>query len=156
MEGNIDAIAQLTVILSHTNELEIPELADDKTNPPENHKDNGATTPVNTQPPPSHLPLEDTLVDSAEPPIRPCIEAVNTALQLQEGYLPDVRLFGASYMLYGVYQDWVHKNTGYHLDGGIAKDSKWKERWKISFLCRPNATTQLTGKLGRDLWESCL
>ena len=65
-EGNLSAIAQMTVLFSHTNELEIPYIADAKTDPPENHKDNGATPPVNTQPLPSHLPLEDTLVDFAE------------------------------------------------------------------------------------------
>ena len=58
----------------------------------------------------------------------PCIEAGNAALQPLEGYLPDVRLLGTNYMLYGFYQDWVHQNPGDHSDGGIAEDSKWKSR----------------------------
>ena len=37
-EGELDAIARPTVLFSHTDELEIPELADAKTDPPENHQ----------------------------------------------------------------------------------------------------------------------
>ena len=67
---------------------------------------------------------------SAAPLTRPRVEASNTSLQGQEGDLPDFCLLGADYMLYGVYQDWVHQNTGYHLDGGISEDSKWKVQLK--------------------------
>ena len=55
-EGELDTIARPTVLLSHTDELEIPELADAETDPPENHQDNGATPLVNTHPPPATLP----------------------------------------------------------------------------------------------------
>ena len=55
-EGELDAIARLTVILSHTNELKILELADAETNPPENHQYNGATPTFNAQPYPPHSP----------------------------------------------------------------------------------------------------
>ena len=56
-EGKLIKLARLTVIISCINEFEIPELVNSKTNPPENHQDNGATSPVNTQtsPPQSHL-----------------------------------------------------------------------------------------------------
>ena len=60
----------------------------------------------------------------AVPPPRPRIQAGDAALQAQEGDLPDVRLLGSYYMIYGVYQDWVHQNPGDHLDGGIAEDSE--------------------------------
>ena len=64
-EGYFNAIARPTVLLSHANELKIPELADAETDPPENHQDNGDITLVSTQPSPPHSPLEDTLVASA-------------------------------------------------------------------------------------------
>ena len=48
LEGELNVIAQPKMLLSHTNELEIPELADAETNPPENHQDNGAMPLVNT------------------------------------------------------------------------------------------------------------
>ena len=47
------------------------------------------------------------------------------------------RLLGANYMLYGVYQDWVHQNPGEHLDEGIAEDSKWQVRWKTFLYSNP-------------------
>ena len=85
LEGDIDAIAQRTVLYSHTNELKIPELANAQTNPPEKHQDNGTTPSVNIYPSPPHSPLEDTLVASSEPPPRPRVEARDAALQAQEG-----------------------------------------------------------------------
>ena len=102
-EGELDTIAQPTVILSHTDEPEILELADDNTDPPENHQDNGATPPVNTQPSQPHSSPEDTLVASAETPPHPRVEAVDADLQAQEGDILNVRLLGTNYMLYVVY-----------------------------------------------------
>ena len=49
-EVELVKIAQPTVLLSYTNELKIPELADTDTNPPENHQENGSMPPVNTHP----------------------------------------------------------------------------------------------------------
>ena len=100
-------------------------------------------------------PPEDTLVASAEPLTCPRVESGDAALQAREGGLPGVRLLGADYMLYVVYQDGVHQNPGDHLDGGIAEYSKWQAWWKNLYICRPNATTHLLQKLGRDLLESC-
>ena len=122
----------------------------------EKHRDNGATPPVNTQTSPPHSPLEYTLVASAAPPPFSCVEAINSALHAQEGDLPDVRLISAYYMLYAVYQDWVHQNPGDHLDGGIAEYSKWQARWENLYVCQTNAMTHFFGKSGRDLWESCM
>ena len=120
-EGKLVEISRSTVIFSCIDELEILELNYDETNPPENPQDNGATPPVNTQPSPPHSTLEDASMTSAVPPPRPRVEAGNTSLQVQEGDLPDLRLLGTDYMLYGVYQDWVHKNPGDHLDRGTAE-----------------------------------
>ena len=55
-EEELDAIAQPTVFFSQTDELGITELADSDTDPPENHQNNGAMPPVNTQPSMLHLP----------------------------------------------------------------------------------------------------
>ena len=157
LEGELNAIAQTMVLFSHTNELKIPELANSEINPPENHQDNGATPLVNTQPSPPQSPPENTLVDSAKSSPSQHIKARYASLQEREGDLSDVLLLGADYMLYGAYQYWLHQNSGDHLDGGIAEDSKWQAWWKIYiFLCRPNATMHLPGKLGRDFCESCL
>ena len=98
-EGEINAIARPTVIISHTNEFEIMELVEAKTNPPKNLQDNGAMPPVNTQPSPPHSPPEDTLVASANTPPCPRVEAVDAALQARTGDLLDVPLLGADYMV---------------------------------------------------------
>ena len=62
------------MIFYHTDEIEIPELADADTDPPENHQDNGATPPVNTQTSPPHSHPEDTSFDSAKPLPQHCFE----------------------------------------------------------------------------------
>ena len=124
LEGDINDIFQTTVLLSHTNMLEIPGLADAKTDPPEKLQDYGATPPINTQISPPHSPPEDALVTSANHPPCPRVTTRDAALQAHAGDPPDVRLLGADYILYGVYQDWVHQNPVEHLDGGIAEDIK--------------------------------
>ena len=64
-DGDLVKLAQPTVIFSCIDKLEIIYLDDAKTDPPENHQDNGATLPVNTQTSPPHSPLEDASVASA-------------------------------------------------------------------------------------------
>ena len=148
-EGELIKIARPTMLFSRMDELKIPELDNDETDPPENHQDNGATLPVNTHPSPLHSPLDDVSLTSAAPSPCPCVEAGNAALQAREGYLPDVHLLGAEYMLYGVYQDWVHQNQGDHLDGGIAEDSKWQVWWK-KLVCMPTQRYYTSsGKVGK-------
>ena len=116
------------MLFSRIDEIEFLEIDDAETIRPENHQDNGSTPPVKPQPSPSHPPLEDALVASATPPPRQRIESGNDALQAQEGDLPDVRLIGIDYMLYVVYQYWVHQNSQDHLDGVIAEESKCQAR----------------------------
>ena len=128
-EGNIDAIARPTMIFSHTGELEIPELAKAETGLPQNLPYNGAKLPVNTHPFLPHSSPVDTLVALSESASCPHVEAGDAALQARAGDLPDVRLLGANYMLYEVYQDWLHQNTEENLDGGISEDSKCQARW---------------------------
>ena len=66
--------------------------------------------------------------------------------KIREGDLPDIHLLGADYILYGLYQDWVHQNPGDHLDVGVVEDSKWQERWKNCLNSKPT--------LKRTFWES--
>ena len=129
-EGEITEIFQPTVIFSHTDEIEIQELADVETNLPQNFQDNGAMSSVGTQPLSSHLPLGDTLVAPSKPIPYPHVEAGDAALQASAGDLLDVRLLGVDNMIFSVYQDWVHQNKGEHLDGVITEDGKCKARWK--------------------------
>ena len=151
-EGELVELARPTVIFSCIDELEILELDNTETDPPENHQDNVATPPVNTQPSLLHSPLEDASVASYAHPPHPRVEFSNAALQAREGDLSYVRLLGADYMLSGVYHVWVHQNSGENLDRGIAEDSKRQTRWNF-FVCQPNAMTYLPGKLAKYLWE---
>ena len=48
-EGEIDTIVQPIMIFSHTDELKIPELSDNKTKQPETLQEKYATPPVDTQ-----------------------------------------------------------------------------------------------------------
>ena len=43
------------------------------------------------------------------------------------GNLPGENLMAVDDNILGVYQDWLHKNTGTHLDGRIKEDGKWQE-----------------------------
>ena len=70
-EGNLVKLAQPTVLFSYIDKLELPELDNAETNPPENHQDKGSTPLVNTQSSHLHSPPEDTLVASDAPPPRP-------------------------------------------------------------------------------------
>ena len=95
---DLDAIARLTVLFSHTNKLEIPELAKTYPDLPENHQDKGATPPVNTHLSPLHSPPEYTSVASANPTSRLTVEARDASLQARKGYLPDIRLIVSDYI----------------------------------------------------------
>ena len=65
-------------------------------------------------------------VASSEPLPCPRVKDGDAALQACTGDFQYVCILGADYMIYGLYQDWVHQNPGEHLDGGIAEDSNWK------------------------------
>ena len=96
----------------------------------------------------SHSPLEDTSVALAEPPPRLRVDAGYAALQACAGDLPDVRLLGGNYILFGVYHDWVHQNPENNLDDGTTKYGKGKDRWKVHMYA--NTTLRRTiRKFGR-------
>ena len=61
-----------------------------------------------------HSPLTDTSTDLYKP--LPCPRVARV------GDLPDVGLLGDFDMLFRVYQDWFHQNTGNYLDSGITED----------------------------------
>ena len=79
-EGKLVKLARPMVLSSCIDEIELPELDDDETDPPENHQDNGSTLSVNTQTSLPHSPLKYNLVASVAPPPCPLIEAGNAAL----------------------------------------------------------------------------
>ena len=91
------------MIFSYTDDIEIPELKDAETDLTENLQNNGATTPVRTQPYSPHSPLKDTLVALDDPPPRPCAEKREAGLQARRGYLPYVHLLVADNMNFRVY-----------------------------------------------------
>ena len=80
-KGELVKIALPTVLFFRIDELEIPELGDAETDPPENHQYNGVTPPVNTQPYTLHSHLEDALVAADAPPPRPHVKYGDAALQ---------------------------------------------------------------------------
>ena len=83
---------------------------------------------IGTQASSLNSPLTDTSVAPDETLPRPHVEAGDSAVLAGTGDLLDVRLLVADNMLFGVYQDWVHKNSGNNLYGGITEDGKWLAR----------------------------
>ena len=126
----IDAIVQPMALFNHTNEFETIDLADADTKPTENHQDNYTTPSLGTQTSSTHSPLTDTPAALAEPLPRPYVEAGDAAVLACTGDIRGVSLLGADNMLFGVYQDWLNRNPGNHLNGGITEDGKWHDRWE--------------------------
>ena len=60
----------------------------------------------------------------------PRIKAGDTTLQARVGDLIYVGLLGADYMLFRVYQDWLHQNPGNHMYGRIIEYGKRRSRWE--------------------------
>ena len=117
------------MLFNHTNDLEIPELANTDTEMTKNHQYNGDTPPLVTQTYLPQSPPTETSVILDEPLPHPRIEATCAAFIDRAGELPDVCLLGYNNILFGVYQDWVHQNTGNHLDDGIKEDGKLQPMW---------------------------
>ena len=125
---DINAIVQPTVFFTHINELKILDIANNETNPNEKYQDNGTTPLLSTQPPLPHSPLIDTSIAPADSLPHPRVEAGDATVIARVGDLLNVCLLGADDMLFRVYQDWVHKNPGNYLDGGITENGKWQAR----------------------------
>ena len=79
---------------------------------------------------PAELTLNRHLRSPYKRPPSLCIDASSASNLASEGDLPGVCLTAAANALFSVYQDWVHQNTGIHLDKVIDKDGKWQERRK--------------------------
>ena len=84
--------------------------------------------PLGTQPSLLQSPLTETQVALDKPQPRPRVEARDADCLARAAYLPEVLPKGGHDMLFGVYQDWVHQNSGNYLDSGIKEDGKWKSR----------------------------
>ena len=115
-------------LFTQPNALDSNELANAKTTPTKNHLNNGALTPIATQPFSPHSYLKETLFALVEPPVRPHIEAGDAACLAFMTDFPGVCLNGADDMLFGIYQDWVQQNPENHMDGGITEDGKCQSR----------------------------
>ena len=125
-EDNIDDITQPTDLFIHPNQLDPTELDEDGTTLEENHQNNGASLPHVIQPSLPNSPLKDASVATDEPSPRPYVEDSDTTrLSITED-LSEVRFRGAYGEIYGVYQNWVHQDSGNNMDGGIKEDGKWK------------------------------
>ena len=146
-EEEINAIARPTALFNQHDKLDCMEISDAKTTPSKNQRDNGASTPIGTQPYLLNSPLTGAVGAPDEPPLCPCVEAGDATHLARVAELPDVRLKGADGMIFGVYQDWVYQNTGNHLDGGITENSQWKAMWEKLSIFQPNATMQRMVKL---------
>ena len=147
-EDNIDDITQPTYLFTQPDKLDPTELAEDGTTLDENHQYNGASPRHVTQPSLSNLPLTYTSVATDEPLPRLCVQDSDATRLSRMEDLPEVRLKGADYEFYGVYQHWLHQDPGNNLDGGIKEDVKWKSRWeKLSFY-QPNAMMHRLFELG--------
>ena len=49
-----------------------------------------------------------------------------------------------------VYRDWVHRNPGTHLGGGVADDSAWQAWWRDLAVMRSRSYNEPCGKVGRQ------
>ena len=49
-----------------------------------------------------------------------------------------------------VYEDWVHKNPGTHLDGGVADNSAWQAWWRDLAVMPSRCYDMPSGKVGRQ------
>ena len=63
--------------------------------------------------------------------------------------LPGVEPTAADYKIGGVYGDHPHQNDGTHLDGGVADDKLWQERWKRIVQLTPTHYIVPKGPVGR-------
>ena len=106
--------------------------------------------PLGTQSSLPHSSLEYTLVSPDNPPSCPRVKSRDAALQARVGDILYVFLLVVDYILFGVYQDWVHQNLGNYLDGRIKEDGKWKAKWQKT-VCMPTHCYNLPyGNLGED------
>ena len=82
--------------------------------------------PYVTQPPSLKSPLIDASVASEFTPLRPRVNDGDAALLESTADLPGVHLMAANDVIFRVYQDWLHKYIGTHMDGGINEYDKWQ------------------------------
>jgi hypothetical protein len=108
-----------------TDESSIP-VAELKSTPKPTVKNNDTDTPANT-----NLAATEA-EESREPAESKGQEQPDGREEMEErniGDLPGATISDADRLLNKVYGDYVHQNPGTHLDGGIADDALWQERW---------------------------
>ena len=87
----------------------------------------GETLPLQNQLPSRSLPLIEVLDTLVSTPQRLHEYESNAACQASKRNLPNDFPTSANDKLFVVYQDWVHQNSGTHLDGDIEEDGKWQK-----------------------------
>ena len=69
-----------------------------------------------------------------KPPTPPPIEDVNASQLACMSDHPKVDPKASDDALFGIYEYWVHQNTGNHMNDGIKEEGKWHDRWE-NILC---------------------
>ena len=141
IEDELDDITQPIMLFTPPNKRDPMELVNYETTPAENHQDNVSFPLHCTRPYLLHSTLIDALFATYEPPLYPHVDTSNDNGLASMADHPEVRFKAADYVLFGVYQGWVHQNSLNHLDGRIKKDSKWQDMWIKMSVCQPNAMT---------------
>ena len=101
---------------------------EEEANQTETSLDNGGTTQILNQSTSQSSPQIDSpdAPDSYPPGV--CKDVSDAAFLASVGNLPDESLTDADDNILGVYQDWVHQNSGMNMDDGIEEGRKWQER----------------------------
>jgi hypothetical protein len=63
--------------------------------------------------------------------------------------LPGATISNTDLLFYEVYGDYVHQNSGQHLDGGIADDELWQNYWRRIIVYPSLTYAALSGAVGR-------
>jgi hypothetical protein len=92
------------------------------------------------------LGTRQTLTDRIEPPDESAREKL--------GDLPGATILEADLKLDTVYGNYVHQNTGQHLDGGIANDAELQDYWKRLVVLPPQQYNAPTGPVGKRIVDT--
>ena len=132
---------------TQTDEVKPMDISNNETVPSEKYLEDDDTSLLDIQPSSLYSPLTDASVASESPPLQPHVHVSSATCLASTANLPGVRLMDSDGGMFSVYQDWVHQNTGTHLDGGINKYGKWQARRKK--LCLPTQHYDLpSGRVG--------
>ncbi len=71
----------------------------------------------------------------------------------ENGDLPGATILDADRILEKVYGDYVHQNSGAHLDGGITNNAMWQGFWRRLIACPSSTYDVPSGAVGKRLVE---